>query len=78
MALNAATLAAALTPDIKACFTDHLGAVDNATMTAFATALAEAIASKVVAHITANAVVTGTATGAMGGGPGVPVVGSVT
>lgn len=30
------------------------------------------------AHITANAIVAGTATGAMAGGPGVPVIGTVT
>lgn len=78
MALNAPILAAALLPDIKSCFTTHLGAADNAALLAFCTALSTAIASKVVTHITSNAVVAGTATGALAGGPGVPVVGTVT
>jgi hypothetical protein len=37
----------------------------------------QAIATAIVAHIASNAIVAGTATGAMSGGPGVPVVGTV-
>lgn len=43
----------------------------------FATALATAIATALVPYLTSNVVVAGTATGAMGGGPGVPVVGTI-
>ena len=70
MALNAVTLATALTPDIKNAFKDHLGAVDNATLNSFCAALATAIASKVVAHITSNAAVVT----ACGAGPGTGTV----
>lgn len=58
MALNPATLAAALQPDIKSAFVTGLGAVNNDTLDEFATLLATAIASKVVAHITSSAAVT--------------------
>lgn len=77
MALNAATLAAAYVPVIKTAF-QLLGADPaNPLLTTFATSLANGLATVTVAHITANAVVAGTATGAMGGGPGVPVVGTI-
>lgn len=55
MPLNATTLATALTPEIKSCFTTHLGAIDNATLLAFSQALATALATKIVDHIKANA-----------------------
>lgn len=69
MALNAATLGTA----IKNAFVAN-GAADNAATAS----LSLAIAAAVVAHIQSNAVVAGTATGAMAGGPGVPVVGTIT
>lgn len=53
------------------------GAGTMANSSAFASALASGIANALVPYITSNAVVAGTATGAMGGGPGVPVVGTV-
>lgn len=37
----------------------------------------DVIADTIVKHIQSNGTVAGTATGAMGGGPGVPVVGTV-
>lgn len=74
MALNPATLAAAMAPGIKSCFTTHLGALDNATMLAFANALALTIATDVIAHITSNAaLVVVTACGA-GAGTGTGTV----
>lgn len=77
MSLDATTLAAALEPTLKTAFV-ACGAADNATLDAFMANLASAIAGAVVDHIKSNAVVSGTATGAMGGGPGVPIVGTVT
>lgn len=77
MALNAATLAAAIKPGMKAAYI-ACGAQDNPVLDTFMTTLASVIATAVVNHITSNAVVAGTATGALGGGPGVPVVGTIT
>lgn len=72
MALNPSTLATAIRAGFLA--RPETGAKDNAALTA----MCEVIAQAVVAHVTSSAVVVGTATGAMGGGPGVPVVGTVT
>ena len=72
MALNAATLAAAIKANLLAA--PETCATDNAALTA----MCNAIATAVVTHITGSATLVGTATGAMSGGPGVPVVGTVT
>lgn len=74
MALNPVTLAAALQPDIKSCFTTHLGAIDNETLEAFAAAFATAIASKVIAHITSNAALVVVTTCPAGAGTGTGTV----
>ena len=71
MALNAATLSTLIRANLLA--SPASGAQDNPALTA----LCDAIAQAVVQHITTSATVAGTATGAMGGGPGVPVVGTV-
>lgn len=77
MPLNPTTLAAALKPGMKSAYI-ACGAADNAALETLMTALSTVIASAVVTHITSNALVAGTATGALGGGPGVPVVGTIT
>jgi hypothetical protein len=78
MALNATTLSAAIvaawTADPKCGFSSPLTTAQRDIIKA----LADGVASAVVAHITSSAVVAGTATGAISGGPGVPVVGTIT
>ena len=74
MSLNAVTLAAALLPDIKDAFTDHLDARDNAALLSFCTALSTAIASKVIAHIQTNASVSVVTACGAGAGTGTGTV----
>lgn len=75
--LNAAALAASLSPTLK---TAHLtvGAVDNPALTLFCQNLAVAIATAVVAHIQSSAVVVPTALAAPSGGGPVTGTGTVT
>ncbi len=74
MPMSPTAMAAALQPAILTTLT---AASPMSTPAALASALATAIATARVPYLSANVVVTGTATGAVAGGPGVPVVGTI-
>lgn len=78
MALSVPVMAAAIKAAIIAQPNNGLRASPTPAEDAALTALATGIATGVVNTITGSAVVVGTATGAQAGGPGVPIVGTVT
>lgn len=49
-----------------------------AAIDAFTAANNQALATAIITYLVANAVIVGTAAGALGGGPGVPVIGTLT
>ena len=71
MALSAGVLQAAIRANLLA--SPGTGAIAGANLDAFCLA----IASAVVSHVTSAATVSGTAVGAQSGGPGVPIIGTV-
>jgi hypothetical protein len=78
MALSSSVMSAAIKAAIIAHANNGLRGSPTVAEDQALTALCDGIATGVVATITGSAVVIGTATGAMSGGPGVPIVGTVT